>query len=207
MPQEVSQETTQEINQEAALTKSAAERINLIAAKTHNKGKMLRVKVSGGGCKGFSYGFSFDDKIAKEDKVFEFHGAKMMVDKASLSLLKGSTIDFVEEVMGARFSIKIATWNVNSVRARLPSVTQWLANVKPDVVLLQELKCENKDFPALEIEDLGYNIAIFGQKSYNGVAILSKHPLADIVTKPFESQSRAKIGAKRAKSLATSSDG
>lgn len=77
--------------------------------------------------------------------------------------------------------IKIASWNVNSVRARLPILQNWLNKQNPDMVLLQETKCQNEVFPASEIEDLGYNLAIFGQKTYNGVAILSKFPIEDIV--------------------------
>jgi len=73
--------------------------------------------------------------------------------------------------------MKIATWNVNSVKARLPRVLQWLDDFKPDVALLQEIKTEDHSFPALEIESLGYKIATHGQKSYNGVAILSRHPI------------------------------
>ncbi len=73
--------------------------------------------------------------------------------------------------------VRIATWNVNSVKARLPHLLRWLAEAKPDVVLLQELKCIDEAFPRLEIEDLGYNIAVRGQKAYNGVAVLSKHPI------------------------------
>ena len=69
---------------------------------------------------------------------------------------------------------KVATWNVNSVKARLPHLLRWLKEATPDVVLLQEIKVQTGDFPALEIEELGYNIAAVGQKSYNGVAILSK---------------------------------
>lgn len=76
--------------------------------------------------------------------------------------------------------MKIASWNVNSIKARLPRVTEWLAEFKPDVVLLQELKTVDETFPYMEIEDLGYNIAVHGQKSYNGVAILSKYPIEDI---------------------------
>lgn len=76
--------------------------------------------------------------------------------------------------------MKIASWNVNSVRARLPIVLDWLRETQPDVVLLQELKCETDAFPAMEFEDLGYNLAIFGQKSYNGVAILAKSPIEDV---------------------------
>lgn len=73
--------------------------------------------------------------------------------------------------------MKIATWNVNSVKARLPRVLEWLAEFQPDIALLQELKCIDDAFPTLEIGDAGYNIATSGQKTYNGVAILSKHPI------------------------------
>jgi exodeoxyribonuclease III len=75
----------------------------------------------------------------------------------------------------------IATWNVNSVRARLENVTAWLREVSPDIALLQEIKVENEKFPAEAFEDLGYNLAIHGQKTYNGVAILSKQPIHDVV--------------------------
>lgn len=78
--------------------------------------------------------------------------------------------------------MKIASWNVNSVRSRLLHVTQWLEAHQPDVMLLQELKCLEDDFPRLEIESLGYKTAVLGQKSYNGVAILSRHPIQDMVT-------------------------
>jgi exodeoxyribonuclease-3 len=76
--------------------------------------------------------------------------------------------------------ITIATWNVNSIRTRLHQLLPWLESARPDIVLLQELKCVNEAFPALEIETLGYNIGVHGQKTYNGVAILSKFPLEDI---------------------------
>ncbi len=78
-------------------------------------------------------------------------------------------------------SVSIATWNVNSIRSRLLHLLDWLRTDKPEIVLLQELKCTEDTFPAMEIEELGYNIAIHGEKSYNGVAILSKFPLSDIV--------------------------
>lgn len=74
----------------------------------------------------------------------------------------------------------IATWNINSVRSRLEHLLEWLRSFSPGVVLLQEIKCQNEQFPAEYVEDLGYNIAVHGQKSYNGVAILSKYPLEDI---------------------------
>ncbi len=77
-------------------------------------------------------------------------------------------------------SISIATWNVNSIRSRLTHLLDWLRADKPDIVLLQELKCTDDIFPYMEIEELGYNIAVYGEKTYNGVAILSKFPLSDI---------------------------
>ena len=76
--------------------------------------------------------------------------------------------------------MKIATWNVNSVRARLENVLAWLRRAQADVVLLQEIKVVDEAFPELEIGDLGYNVAVHGQKTYNGVAILSKLPLEEI---------------------------
>ncbi len=75
----------------------------------------------------------------------------------------------------------IASWNVNSVRARLEVVTKWLAEAKPDIACFQELKCQNEQFPAEPFEALGYNVAVHGQKSYNGVAILSKFPFDEIL--------------------------
>lgn len=73
--------------------------------------------------------------------------------------------------------IKLATWNVNSVKVRLPHVLRWLKEFQPDIVLLQEIKVQAHDFPELEIGDLGYNVAVVGEKSYNGVAILAKRPI------------------------------
>lgn len=79
--------------------------------------------------------------------------------------------------------MKIATWNVNSVKARLANVTDWLREVAPDVVLFQEIKCETASFPAAAIEELGYHVHAVGQKAYNGVALLSKRPVTDLVTR------------------------
>ncbi len=70
--------------------------------------------------------------------------------------------------------MKIASWNINSIRTRLPNVLAWLKAQQPDVLLLQELKCTDENFPEAEFKDAGYNTAVFGQKSWNGVAILSK---------------------------------
>lgn len=78
--------------------------------------------------------------------------------------------------------MRLATWNVNSINARLPTVKEVLAQIDCDVICLQEIKCETPKFPKEEIEDLGYNCAILGQKSYNGVAILSKLPIEEVET-------------------------
>jgi len=73
--------------------------------------------------------------------------------------------------------VKLATWNVNSVKARLPLLLRWLKEAEPDIVLLQEIKVVSDGFPELEIGELGYNVAVNGQKTYNGVAILAKRPI------------------------------
>jgi exodeoxyribonuclease-3 len=78
--------------------------------------------------------------------------------------------------------VKIATWNVNSVNARLPNILAWLDGAQPDVVVLQEIKCQDDKFPALEFKARGYETAVVGQKTYNGVALLSKEPLSDVRT-------------------------
>lgn len=78
-------------------------------------------------------------------------------------------------------SLKIAAWNVNSVLARLPTALKVFEDVGADVWCLQEIKCEDARFPRLEFEALGYNIETFGQKSYNGVAILSKHRIEETI--------------------------
>jgi exodeoxyribonuclease-3 len=76
--------------------------------------------------------------------------------------------------------MKIATWNVNSVKARLEPTVAWLKAASPDVVCLQEIKSTDDTFPRETFEALGYNCAVHGQKTYNGVAILSKLPLEDV---------------------------
>lgn len=74
--------------------------------------------------------------------------------------------------------MRVATWNVNSVKARLPHLLRWLEEQKPDILVLQELKCQEVDFPLMEVQALGYQAEIIGQKSYNGVAILARSPIA-----------------------------
>ena len=76
--------------------------------------------------------------------------------------------------------MKLASFNINGVKARLPALLDWLKAAVPDVVVLQELKATDDAFPRLEIEELGYNIETHGQKSFNGVAILSRRPLEDL---------------------------
>jgi len=78
--------------------------------------------------------------------------------------------------------MKLAAWNVNSLRVRLPQLLDWLAQAAPDIVCLQELKLEDAKFPRAEIEAAGYGSAFFGQKTYNGVAILSRGELSEVST-------------------------
>jgi exodeoxyribonuclease III len=74
--------------------------------------------------------------------------------------------------------VRLATWNVNSIRSREGLVADWLARVQPDLLLLQEIKCEAHAFPTASFEALGYTSEVVGQKTYNGVAILSRLPVA-----------------------------
>jgi exodeoxyribonuclease-3 len=76
--------------------------------------------------------------------------------------------------------MKIATWNVNSIKMRRDLVARWLGEEQPDIVCLQEIKCLDEAFPSGVFEELGYNVAVHGQKTYNGVAILSKYPIDDV---------------------------
>ena len=78
-----------------------------------------------------------------------------------------------------RWGVRIATWNVNSLKARLPRVQAWLNDVQPDVVLMQETKMTDKAFPALTFSEMGYESAHFGQGQWNGVAVLSKVGLSN----------------------------
>jgi exodeoxyribonuclease III len=90
--------------------------------------------------------------------------------------------------------MKIATWNVNSINMRKSQLITWLKQNKPEVLLLQEIKCEDKNFPKEEVEELGYNLAIHGQKGFNGVAILSLFPIDEFIIKlpgnPLPEQAR-----------------
>lgn len=76
--------------------------------------------------------------------------------------------------------MRIATWNINGIKARLDTALTWIADAKPDVLCLQEIKCVDEAFPADAFESLGYNVAVHGQKGFNGVAILAKSRFDDI---------------------------
>lgn len=86
--------------------------------------------------------------------------------------------------------MKIVSWNVNSVRQRLPNLLAYLDSAKPDVVCLQELKCQDEQFPAMEVKAAGYEALVVGQKSYNGVAILSKAPAQLVLNTIGDEQAR-----------------
>lgn len=88
------------------ISDSAARRVAFLIAQEDRPGLMLRLTVSGGGCSGFQYGFNFDDAVNDDDHVFENGGTKVVTDDCSLDLLNGSTLDFVEDLMGAAFQIK-----------------------------------------------------------------------------------------------------
>ncbi|MGH8808805.1 MAG: exodeoxyribonuclease III, partial [Noviherbaspirillum sp.] len=93
--------------------------------------------------------------------------------------------------------MKLVTWNVNSLKVRLPQVLQWLADNPVDVLCLQETKLTDDKFPVAEIEKAGYNAIFTGQKTYNGVAILSRHPMREVVKNipSFEDQQQRVIAA------------
>src|SRR5690625_42879 len=91
---------------ELTLSESAAKRIAFLVAQEEEPGVMLRVTVSGGGCSGFRYDFSFDSSINEDDRVFERDGAKVVLDEDSLDILSGSLVNFVDDLMGAYFTIE-----------------------------------------------------------------------------------------------------
>jgi len=91
---------------EVSLTAAAARRIGALIAAEGNPGLMLRLAVSGGGCSGFQYGFTFDDTQNEDDRVFERDGIKLVVDETSLDLLVGAEVDFVEDLVGSSFQVR-----------------------------------------------------------------------------------------------------
>ncbi|HUB96741.1 MAG TPA: iron-sulfur cluster insertion protein ErpA [Stellaceae bacterium] len=91
---------------QVSLTESAARRIAELKAQENTPSAFLRLAVSGGGCSGFQYGFSFDEERHDEDFVFAHGGVEVVIDEVSLELVKGAEIDFVEDMMGAYFQVK-----------------------------------------------------------------------------------------------------
>jgi iron-sulfur cluster insertion protein len=89
-----------------SLSERAAQRLAAMLAAEDRPGLMLRVTVNGGGCAGFQYGFSFDDTVAPDDRTFARDGVTAVIDEASLGLLAGAEIDFVEDLIGAAFQVK-----------------------------------------------------------------------------------------------------
>ncbi|HEV2161682.1 MAG TPA: iron-sulfur cluster insertion protein ErpA [Stellaceae bacterium] len=89
-----------------SLTASAAKRVKELKAQENLPQAFLRLAVSGGGCSGFQYGFSFDENLQPEDRTFERDGVTLVVDETSLDLVKGAEVDFVEDMMGASFQVK-----------------------------------------------------------------------------------------------------
>ncbi|MGH1350485.1 MAG: exodeoxyribonuclease III [Methyloligellaceae bacterium] len=78
--------------------------------------------------------------------------------------------------------MKIATWNINGIKARIDNLKKWLEEAQPDIACLQEIKSVTENFPKSQLEDMGYNVIAHGQKSFNGVAILSKFPIDEWIT-------------------------
>lgn len=88
-----------------SMTAAAAKRVQVLAAGEGNPALMLRLAVSGGGCSGFSYGFSLDAATTPEDRVFDQHGARLVIDDVSLDLLKGGEVDYVEDLLASSFRV------------------------------------------------------------------------------------------------------
>ncbi len=87
------------------ISESAARRLAHLIEQERDRGLMLRVSVSGGGCSGFQYGFDFDRTVNADDRVFERDGVRVVVDEVSLQLLAGSEVDFVEDLIGSYFQV------------------------------------------------------------------------------------------------------
>ena len=93
-------------DRQVSLSESAVRRIASLISAEGDAGLMLRLSVSGGGCSGFQYGFTFDNAVQVDDRVFERDGVKVVVDDTSLDLLAGAEIDFVEDLVGASFQVR-----------------------------------------------------------------------------------------------------
>lgn len=99
-------------NRSVGMTENAARRVQKLIAGEGNPDLMLRLQVSGGGCSGFQYGITLDSEVTEDDRLFEQHGVKLVIDDTSLDLLNGAVVDYVEELVGASF--KITNPNANS---------------------------------------------------------------------------------------------
>ena len=99
-------EATVHEDQAIRISERAAKRIAALVANEQSDGSMLRITVSGGGCSGFQYGFSLDARRDEDDRLFERNGVTVVIDEVSLDLLKGSEVDFVEDLIGSYFAIK-----------------------------------------------------------------------------------------------------
>src|SRR5690242_4234489 len=100
-------EATSELEERrVVLTENAARRIAMLKTEENAENAFLRIAVSGGGCSGFQYGLSFDDRRNDDDFVFERDGIGVVIDDVSLGLLNGAEVDFVEDLMGASFQIR-----------------------------------------------------------------------------------------------------
>ena len=95
-----------ETTPELTLSENAARRVAQLRRAEGDDGLMLRVAVSGGGCSGFQYGFSFDNEVREDDLTFQRDGVTVVVDEVSLELLNGAEIDYVEELIGASFQVR-----------------------------------------------------------------------------------------------------
>lgn len=91
---------------DVVITESAAARVRTLITAEGNPELMLRVQVSGGGCSGFQYGFDLDTDVQEDDRIIEAHGVRVVIDEASLDLLRGSEVDYVEDLMAAAFQIR-----------------------------------------------------------------------------------------------------
>ena len=103
---DMSPTTPSDSGRKVVLSESAAKRIGELIAMEGDTSLMLRLSVSGGGCSGFQYGFTFDNATQPDDHMFERNGVKMVIDDTSLDLLAGAEVDFVEDLVGSSFQVK-----------------------------------------------------------------------------------------------------
>lgn len=99
-------ETETAVTPSVAISPSAARRITALLAEEENRGMLMRVSVSGGGCSGFKYGFTFDDTVTPDDHVIEADGARVAIDDVSWEFLVGAEIHFAEELIGSYFTVR-----------------------------------------------------------------------------------------------------